>query len=319
MYATTNNVTISGVVSGITTTLSSAIASASTTSISITANSNFVASNQTGGAGGNNFIFIKIGDEVIQGTISGNTITASSRGLEGTASAHDNGSTVELYQLNGIPLTEINKTHIALANIGIDSYTVATTIAATSSSNQGGASVVATENAMMDGGQTLLPVVQFPDTTVTSSIRTTSATSPSGSETSFDLQGTSFAKSITLGENFFFEKPRQILSQINETNEIAGSKSFFLDVDLSTQSQALSPIVDLDRKSIIAFSNRVNQINTASDISSDAVLALDFVASDQPSGDSNEAIYITRRSALETPATGLKVILDARRFASAQV
>ena len=178
--------------------------------------------------GGLNFIFVKIGNEVIQGTITGNTITATSRGLEGTASAHDNGSTVELYQMNGIPLTEINKTHISIGNIGIDSYTVTTNTDTTSSSNQGGASVVATENAMMDGGQTLLPVVQFPDTTVTSSIRTTSATSPSGTETSFDLQGSSFAKSITLGENFFFEKPRQILSTINETNELVGSKSFLL-------------------------------------------------------------------------------------------
>ena len=45
----------------------------------------------------------------------------------------------------------------------------------------------------------------------------------------------------------------------------------------------------------------------------------DFVSSDQPSGDNNTAIYITRRSALETPATGLKVILDARRFASSEI
>ena len=58
--------------------------------------------------------------------------------------------------------------------------------------------VVATENAMMDGMQTLLPTVTFPDTDITSSVRTTSATSPSGSETSFNLQGTTFAKNITL-------------------------------------------------------------------------------------------------------------------------
>ena len=91
--------------------LSSAIANATATSISINANSDFVASND-----GSN-IYIKIGSEVIVGTISSTTITASTRGLEGTASSHANGSTVELYQLNGIPLTQINKTHIALANI----------------------------------------------------------------------------------------------------------------------------------------------------------------------------------------------------------
>ena len=220
--------------------------------------------------------------------------------------------------MNGIPLTQVNKTHTALANVRIDSYTVATSTAATSSSNQGGNSVVATENAMMDGGQTLLPVVQYPDTTITSSIRSTSATSPNGSETSFNLQGTSFAKSVTLGETFFFDKPRMVASSINETNELNGSKSFFLDVRLGTSNRNLSPMVDLDRKSIVAFTNRLNKIESASDLGATALQG-DYVSSDQPSGDSNEAIYITRRSALETPATGLKVILDARRFASAQI
>ena len=94
---------------------------ATQTSITINANSDFVASND-----GSN-IYIKIGNEVIVGTISGNTITASTRGLEGTTSATINGATVELYQLNGIPLTEINKTHTNIANIGIDTYTVTTT------------------------------------------------------------------------------------------------------------------------------------------------------------------------------------------------
>ena len=67
-----------------------------------------------------------------------------------------------------------------------------------SSSNQGGNAVVATENAMMDGMQTLFPTVTFPDTDIKTSVRTTSATSPSGTETSFNLQGTTFAKKLFL-------------------------------------------------------------------------------------------------------------------------
>ena len=81
---------------------------------------------------------------------------------------------------------------------------------------------------MIDGLQTLLPTMLYPETGINSSIRTTTATSPNGTETSFSLAGTSFAKPITLGENFFFDKPRMICSQINETNEIAGQKSFYL-------------------------------------------------------------------------------------------
>ena len=312
MYSSNNNVIVSGVSSGITTTLASAISSTSQTSISINANSDFVASND-----GSN-IYIKIGSEVIVGTISGTTITASTRGLEGTAATHANGATVELYQLNGIPLTQVNKTHTALGNIQIDSYTLATTTAANSSSNQGGNAVVATENAMIDGTQTLLPTVTFPDTEIVSSIRTTSATSPSGTESSFNLQGTSFAKSIVLGENCYFDNPKMVASQINETNELAGQKSFYLDVDLKTELENLSPMVDLDRKSIVAFSNRLNKINSKTDLGVSALQG-DYVSSDLPSGDSNEAIYITRKVALDNPATGIKVILDANRFASADI
>jgi len=313
MHSPSNNVTISGISSGITTTLSGAITSTTQTAITINANADFVASND-----GSN-IYIKIGDEKIVGTISGTTITASTRGYDSsTAVTHLSGATVELYQINGIPLDQINKTHTAIANNRIDSYTVPTSTAATSSSNQGGTAVVATENAQMDGVQTLLPTVTFPDTTLASSIRTTSATSPSGTETSFNLQGTTFAKSVTIGENFFFDKPQMVASQINETNEISGQKSFYLDVDLATSKENLSPIVDLDRKSIVAFTNRLDNIDSASDMGVTALQG-DFVSSEAASGDSNEAIYITRRVSLDNPATGIKVILDMNRFASADV
>jgi len=317
MYSVNNNVTISGVSSGITTTLNAAITGTGTgasNDITIVANSEFVA--DTNGTN----ITIKIDNEIIVGTVQSSTvIRPTTRGADGTTAAtHSNGATVELYQLNGIPLDQINKTHNGLANVLIDSYTVSTSVNANATSNQGGSAVVVTENAMMDGGKILLPVVQFPDTEISSSVRSTSATSPNGSEASFNLQGASFAKGITLGENFFFDKPRMIASSINETNEISGSKSFFLDVSLSTTNQNLSPIVDLDRKSVVAFTNRLNKIDAKADIGV-AALQGDFVSSDNPSGDNNSAIYITRRSALETPATGLKVILDARRFASSEI
>ena len=313
MYSASNNVTISGASSGITTTLAGAITSTTQTAISINANADFVASND-----GSN-IYIKIGDEKIVGTISGNTITASTRGYDSsTAVTHLVNATVELYQLNGIPLDQINKTHTAVANTDIDTYTVSTTTSATSSSNQGGSAVVATENAQIDGLQTLLPAIQLPDTDVTSSVRTTTGTSPSGSETSFNLAGTSFAKNITLGENCYFDKPQIICSDINETNELAGQKSFYLDVNMSTTKENLSPMIELDRKSVVAFTNRLNKIDTASDMGV-AALQGDYVSSEATSGDKNDAIYITRKVALDNPAVGIQVILDMNRLSSANV
>ena len=78
MYSASNNVTVSGVTSGITTTLE-AISSTTQTAITIVANSDFVTD-----SGGSN-ITIKIGDEIIQGTkTNATTITASTRGYDGT-------------------------------------------------------------------------------------------------------------------------------------------------------------------------------------------------------------------------------------------
>ena len=228
--------------------------------------------------------------------------------------AHANGATVELYQINKIPLTEINTTHTSLSNIGIDNYVVTTTTNANASSNQGGNAVVATENAQMDGGDVFLPTVEFPDTLVTSKIRTTTGTSPSGSETSFALTYNK-CKTIALNENFFFDNPKIIASPINETNEISGSKSFFLDVSLSSTIPSLSPIIDLDRKSVIAFTNRLNNIDSSSDV----FPTTDFVGADASSGDSNDQIYVTRKVSLDNPASGLKVIVDINRLASADV
>ena len=95
-------------------------------------------------------------------------------------------------------------------------------------------------------------------------------------------------------------------------------KSFYLDLQMRSSRENLSPCVDLDRKSIVVFTNRLNKIDSASGMGATALQG-DFVSSTLPSGDSNEAIYMTRKVALDNPATGIKVLLDANRFASADI
>ena len=115
MYSTSNNVTITGVSSGVSTTLNGAI-TATGTSVTLTSATNFPSSGT---------VHIKIDNEIMSGTISGTTISSITRGQGSTtAAAHSNAATIELYMINSVPLTEINKTHTAIANIGIDSYTM---------------------------------------------------------------------------------------------------------------------------------------------------------------------------------------------------
>ena len=169
----------------------------------------------------------------------------------------------------------------------------------------------------MDGMQTLIPIVEHPDTSLIGQIRATTGTSPSGSQSSYSTAAltTQNAETITLGQNFFFDNPKLIASQINETNELQGSKSMFLDLNMTSTKENLSPIVDLDKKSIVAFSNRLNNIDSSSDV----FPTTSFVGATEPEGDSNEAIYCTKRVTLETPATALKLLHTAVRFSGAEI
>ena len=321
MYDTSNNVTISGVVSDASTTLAAALDSSATT-FTLTSATDF---DDTSGKFSNNTSsewFVKIDDEIIKYTaISGTTVSSAVRGQNNTtAVAHSAGATVEFYMLHGVPLTEINKTHNALANINIDSYTVTLTTSpvisgGSTTAQNGGSAVVATENAIFDTGNTQLGKLELPKTTISSKVRPMTATSASGTQSSFVNTLAANAIEIDLDGNVDFDKPYMVASDINETLENNGDKSFFMDLSLGTTNSDISPVIDLDRASWIAVGNRLNSINSSSDVYPTA----DYNPSTSPDGDNNAAIYITRKVALENAATAIKVFFAANRHNTADI
>ena len=161
MYNTANNVTISGVSSGLSTTLSAAITSTATT-LTLTSGTNF---NKTTGKFANTAdttprFYIKIDDEIMYyETISGAAVSTLVRAQESTtAAAHSSGATVEFFQLHKVPLSEVNKTHTAIANTDLDSYSILLTSSpvfdggAGSSAENGGSVVLASENHIINTG-----------------------------------------------------------------------------------------------------------------------------------------------------------------------
>ncbi len=309
MYSTSNNVTITGVKSEISTTLDGAI-TATSTSLTLTSATGFP---------GSGTAFVKINNEIISGTISGTAISSLTRGVGGTtAAAHVDDSTIELYMINNVPLTEINTTHTDISNVNIDSYTItiSTSPAVTGGSTDaevGGANVFATENYRFETGKTIIGSMELPDTDISLNIKKTTGTSPSGTETSFTKDATSSV--ITLNENFKLDSTAIVASRINELNELGGASSLELPITLSTTNENLSPVIDLDRASLIAVSNRVNDVESSSDVYPTA----NFVDSTKPSGDNNSAIYFTKSVVLESPATALKIFFAAQKHSSADI
>ena len=309
MYTTSNNVTITGVSSGVSTTLNGAI-TASGTSVTLTSATGFPSSGT---------VHIKIDNEIMSGTISGTTISSITRGQGSTtAAAHSNLATVELYMISSIPLTEINKTHTAIANIGIDSYTIASTTSASISgasttAQVGGISVYATENYRYETIKTIIGTMELPDTSLTATIKTTNATSPSGTETSFG-QSTSNT-TIPLNENFDMTTSSMVASGINETNEMSGSKSLEMPIVMTSQNSNLSPVIDLDRRSFIAVGNRINNVDSSSDV----FPTTDYVAPTEPDGDQNSAIYLTKAVTLEQSASAIRVVFSAHKQNTSEI
>jgi len=320
MYSTSNNVEIRNATSGLSTTLNGAITNAATSLVldpSATGGSSvtgFAASNDS------SKIYLKIGNEILTGTLSNLNVTSLSRAQGSTtAAAHADNTTVELYQINGTPLTEINKVHNAIANINIDSYTIAITNAPTISgssdtSEVGGISVFASENYRYETVRTVVKTLEFPLTDLTSSLASTSGTSPSGTETSFSKLATD-EKNILLNVNSDLTRTNIVASNVNEELELASAKSFEIKFRMISGATNLSPVIDLDRASAILVGNVINNVDSSTDVYPTS----DFAASTEPEGDQNAAIYITKKVALENPATSIRVNFAGNKSASSDI
>ena len=87
-------------------------------------------------------------------------------------------------------------------------------------------------------------------TDLLASVRTISGTSAGGSEVSFYRSRT---EPVSLNSFKFFETPRLIASTINEDKLTAlpKQKSFYLDLELPTGDENLSPVIDLKNATFI--------------------------------------------------------------------
>jgi hypothetical protein len=118
-----------------------------------------------------------------------------------------------------------------------------------------------------------------------------------------------------LNDNSFFAKPSVVASPINETRSMNSSKSFQLTMQLLSYNTNLSPVVDVGTIGCLGIANRINNIDSLSDVPTGTT----YVASTEPDGDNNAMVYVTRKVSLKTPATSLKVLSDNFRPANTEL
>jgi hypothetical protein len=323
MYFNNNLVAISNAQSDINPTkLSIALAADSTGSISVDDSSAF-STFENVGVGTTNPGYLRIGDEVISytsasgGVIGGNIV----RGTDPIT--YPIGTPVYKYELNGISLKRINKTHdlndVTISNpITFDSYNVnidMTTdgvnrsvetsfpiLYANQTKSTGGYNIKATQNMPFEIIKPVVQNITVEGTALSAQIRTITGKSLSGNEIPFiDNE----FESIEINQPNYFDSTRIIASKINEDlrlSNLPGNKSMNMTLSLLTVDPFVSPVIDSQRIGVILTSNRVNRVieNYATD---PRVSLID--------GDPSSFQYISKEIILETSASSIKIILDA--------
>ena len=215
--------------------------------------------------------------------------------------------------LGGIPVSKINTTHTSLQSFDMDSYefnvTLGDHLGATESTRAGGNSVLASENMYYDVIHTLVPNIIYPKTALSSQFFKTSTGGVNANTTGNSYSKSNASLNIVLNDNNFMVTSGIVASQINETNEMGSAKSFRIELDLVSESDFVSPVVDVASIGANTIMNRINHVTTSSDVAVNTPL----VAGTEPDGDNNASVYCTRLVQLENPATQLKVIFDGFR------
>ena len=324
MYSNTDLVSISGAISDVKPTkLTSGYTFDSTSAILVDDSSAF-STFENVGVGTTNAGYLLIGNEIISytstssGSIGGQIVRGSN------PINYSTGTPVYKYELNGVSLRRINKTHnlsnvTTADSISFDSYTIKLdtssntgTARSTSSGypilylNQtksaGGYNIKASQNMPFEIITPMVQNVTVTGTSLSSEIRTISASSISGNEIPFIDTG---FDNITLNQVNYLDSPRMVASKVNETQYLStlpGNKSMNLRVFLNTLDSRLSPVIDTQRVSVILTSNRVNSVitNYAEDSRVNSI-----------SGDPTAFQYLSKEITLENPGTSIKILLSA--------
>ena len=274
--------------------------------------------------------FLIIGEEIISYTSASAGLISGiiSRELGNTISRnYAVGTPVYKYELSGISLHRINKTHnledVTISDpITFDSYNVRIDTSLTTdgmidrsvnnttlptlyireTKTAGGYSAKASQNIPYELIRPSLQNLTVSGTSISASVRTITSSSINGNEIPYIDNG---LESISINENNYLDSPRMICSKVNEDDRLTslpGNKSFNMQVILNSSDNRLSPVIDTQRASVILTSNRINSpiTNYSLDNRVNSLIS-----------DPHAFQYVSKEINLENSASSIRIILDA--------
>ena len=253
------------------------------------------------------------------------TLTIDGRNLNGTVKIdHSTDDFIQPYEVNGVSLMRINTSHDIPATYyknessDLDNYYLEFN-RSTPTNRSSGRSMLNFQAQKGFGGKTvgisqnhqfstIEPVFNLitpgKGTSANSRIRTISGTSAGGNEVSFIDQG---FEPVPLNRVLHFNTPRMVASRVNEVTRLTNlpsNKSLTMSVDFRTENENLSPVMDIQNSTFILGRNKTN--NPIDDYVEDP-------RSNEVNSDPHGAVFVTKMTGLQQPATSLKIFIGANR------
>ena len=344
MHHEQNRVTISDVESDVPPTkLSLPYGSSSTSTISVVSTDNFTTYENVA-VGATNPGLLQIGDEVIKYTgASGGSITGITRG--NNAKGYIKGTAVRKYELGGVSLARINRTHLLSevtdtdpAPITFDSYTVkinngALTAAQTGlpftapdrssgssaasnpklyfndTKSTGGYYTHATQNIPFQIISPNIANITVPGTSLTAALKTISAASIGNGMG----QGTDVpfldkgSESVTLNKSNYLNSTRMIASRINETsNTVTQNSPGDRSLNMTLTLETENPNL-----SPVVDLQRMSAILISNRVNSPIANYKTDPRVNTLFDDPNACQYVSRENSLANSASSIKILIDA--------
>ena len=167
----------------------------------------------------------------------------------------------------GIPANNFNGVFY-IANVGLDDYTIYLPDSVwnnptiSSSGRAGGKTVTATTNKVFQIIYPQISTLEFASSTLQHSVRTAYGYEVDGTSSKLPYS-LSTLENVSPNDNYYFDSTRVIASVNNELlrstiTELNKNKSLLYQVNMSTTSDNVSPVIDLRRCNVVTIANRVD-------------------------------------------------------------
>ena len=192
---------------------------------------------------------------------------------------------------------------VTITAVSGDCYFFNAGSAGTSTASGGGFNITSTVNYQYD---LIVPYIEnlIPqNTSVVAQMKQTTGKSLAGAETPY-TKDTSYSD-VTLKDNNFLSAPRIV------THAGKATKSAQMKITMSSSNNYVSPIVDLQRSSLILVGNRID--NQASSVAAGFNVSYPYVEETDKTAGTHLSKHVTKPVTLLSDAVGLKVLLSANR------